>query len=148
MTSKVSDSALELAGELRPAILRLARELRRETEQFGVTSRQATLLGLVKALPSASLSDLAADEGISTAALSGHVDRLVRQGLVERRRSDVDRRRVGLSLTDEGARVLRRVRERRTAWLASRLARLDRAELRQLERALPALVTLAGDDPA
>lgn len=129
-------------------VLRLARELRRETEQFGVTSRQATLLGLVKTYPDASLSDLAADEGISTAALSGHVDRLVGHGLVERHRSVVDRRRVGLSLTDEGTRVLRSVRERRTAWLASRLARLEPGELRAIERALPALEKLAGERPA
>ncbi len=129
-------------------MLRLARELRRETEQFGVTSRQATLLALVRALPDASLSDLAAEEGISTAALSGHVDRLVRRGLVERRRSDVDRRRVGLELTDDGARVLRSVRERRTAWLAQRLGRLDRGELVAIERSLPALLDLAGEHRA
>jgi len=129
-------------------VLRLARELRRETEQFGVTSRQATLLALVRALPDASLSDLAAEEGISTAALSGHVDRLVRRGLVERRRSDVDRRRVGLELTDDGARVLRSVRERRTAWLAQRLGRLDRGELVAIERSLPALLDLAGEHRA
>ena len=129
-------------------MLRLARELRRETEQFGITSRQATLLALVRALPDASLSDLAAEEGISTAALSGHVDRLVRRGLVERRRSDVDRRRVGLELTDDGARVLRSVRERRTAWLAQRLGRLDRGELVAIERSLPALLDLAGEHRA
>jgi DNA-binding MarR family transcriptional regulator len=142
MTSQVSDHVLEVAGALRPTVLRLARELRRETEQFGVTSRQSALLAHVKATPGASLSELAAEEGISTAALSSHVDRLVRRGLVERERFEDDRRRVGLRLTDDGARVLRRVRERRTAWLACRLARLDRDGLQRVERALPALLEL------
>jgi DNA-binding MarR family transcriptional regulator len=148
MTSQVSDQVVDVANQLRPAVLRLARDLRRETEQFGVTSRQATLLVLVKASPGANLSDLAEQEGISTAALSAHVDRLVRDGLVERRRSESDRRRVGLILTDEGTRTLRRVRERRTAWLAKRLARLDPEELRRVERAVPAVVTLSGEDLA
>lgn len=139
MISQISDQALTVAAELRPLILRLARELRRETEQFGVTSRQATLLWLVRSRPGSSLSDLAAEEGISTPALSAHVDRLVRLGLLERRRSEVDRRRVSLEVTEGGTRVLRSVRERRTAWLASRLATLDERELAAVERALPAL---------
>lgn len=148
MVSEASDRALDVAGELRPVILRLARELRRETEQFGITSRQATLLWLVRSRPGASLSDLAADEGISTPALSSHVDRLVRLGLIERRRSDVDRRRVGLELTDDGVRALRSVRERRTAWLASRLRTLGRRDLAAVERALPPLLELTSPETA
>jgi len=146
MISQVPDRALAVAGELRPAVLRLARELRRETEQFGVTSRQATLLWLVRSRPGASLSDLAAEEGISTPALSAHADRLVRLGLLERRRSEADRRRVGLELTDDGARVLRSVRERRTAWLASRLATLRPTDLAAVERALPGLLELTAQE--
>jgi DNA-binding MarR family transcriptional regulator len=143
MISEATDRALATAGELRPVILRLARELRRETAQFGITSRQATLLWLVRSHPGASLSDLASEEGISAAALSTHVDRLVHLGLIERTRSEDDRRRVGLELTEAGARALRSVRERRTAWLASRLATLGSCDLATVERALPALLELA-----
>ena len=57
-------------------LLRLARELRKETEQLGITARQATLLWLVKRSPGLSLAELAAEEGISPPAMSGHVDRL------------------------------------------------------------------------
>jgi DNA-binding MarR family transcriptional regulator len=148
MVSNVPEHALAVASELRPVILRLSRELRRETEQFGVTSRQATLLWLVRSRPGASLSELAAEEGVSTPSLSVHVDRLVGLGLVERRRSDTDRRRVVLELTDDGTRVLRSVRERRTAWLASRLTMLPARELRALESALPALARLAAVESA
>jgi DNA-binding MarR family transcriptional regulator len=147
MVSEDTDRAVLVASELRPVILRLARELRRETAQFGITSRQATLLWLVRSSPGASLSDLAAEEGISPPALSTHVDRLAQQGLIERTRSDDDRRRVGLELTDAGARVLRSVRERRTAWLASRLAALSSRDLTAVERALPALLELATVEP-
>jgi DNA-binding MarR family transcriptional regulator len=131
-----------VAAELRPVLLRLARELRKETEQLGITARQATLLWLVKRSPGLSLAELAAEEGISAPAMSGHVDRLERAGLLERLRSSDDRRRVGLRLTDEGERLMRRVRARRTTWLADRLKALEPSELEAIEVAVPALMQL------
>ena len=67
MISEVTLSAETVAAELRPVLLRLARELRKETEQLGITARQATLLWLVKRSPGLSLAELAAEEGISAA---------------------------------------------------------------------------------
>jgi DNA-binding MarR family transcriptional regulator len=78
--------------------------------------------------------------------MSNHVDRLERDGLVTRTPSPNDRRRVGLTLTDEGKRVLRRVRSRRTAWLASRLGALDAAELAAVEAAVEPLSRLLGNE--
>jgi len=123
-------------------ILRLGRHLRRETEQLGVTSHQATLLWLVKSRPGLSLRELAHAEGISAPSLSAHVDRLETLGLIRRVRSTDDRRRVGLELTPEGRATVRRVRARRTTWLADRLGRLSDEERERIERALPALATL------
>ncbi len=142
MVSEVTLSPETVAAELRPAILRLARELRKETEQLGITARQATLMWLVKRNPGLSLAELAAEEGISAPAMSGHVDRLERAGLLERVRSTDDRRRVGLRLTDEGERLMRRVRARRTTWLANRLQALEPSELEAVEGAVPALLRL------
>jgi len=139
MLSEVTLNATTVADDLRPVLLRLARELRRETELLGVTSRQATLLWLIRRNPGVGLSALAAEERISPPALSGHIDRLERAGLVERVRSSADRRRVGLRLTPEGGRILRRVRARRTTWLAERLRSLDPAELASVDAALPPL---------
>ncbi len=144
MISSTTDSAITLANDLRPIVLRISRELRKETEQFGVTGRQVTLLWLVKGSPGLTLRALAEAEGISPPALSGHIDRLERAGLLVRVRSAVDRRRVGLELTPEGQRLLRSVRERRTAWLAERLSDLDPEALRAIERAIRPLGELLG----
>jgi DNA-binding MarR family transcriptional regulator len=146
MISDVILSSDAVASELRPVLLRLARELRKETEQLGITSRQATLLWLVKRSPGLSLAELATEEGISPPAMSGHVDRLERAGLLERLRSTDDRRRVGLRLTDDGERLMRRVRARRTTWLADRLRTLEPEALESIDVALPALLRLVGDD--
>jgi DNA-binding MarR family transcriptional regulator len=142
MISVTTDQALGLANDLRPIVLRVARELRKETEQFGVTSRQVTLLWLVKRSPGLTLKALADLEAISAPALSGQVDRLERAGLLVRVRSDVDRRRVGLELTDDGERLLRSVRERRTAWLAGRLGALEPHDLKAIEAAIEPLHNL------
>ena len=142
MISETTLSPLEIADELRPAILRLARNLRRETEALGVTSHQATLLWLVRSRPGLSLRELAGEEGISAPSLSGHVDRLEGAGLLRRVRSTGDRRRVGLELTPEGRAILKRVRARRTSWLADRLGRLSDEERERVEQALPALHAL------
>jgi DNA-binding MarR family transcriptional regulator len=145
MINEVTLSPELVAADLRPVVLRLARGLRKETEQLGITARQATLLWLIRRNAGLSLAELAAEEDISPPALSGHVDRLEAAWLVERVRSDADRRRVGLRLTDEGSQLLRRVRARRTTWLAERMRSLTPAELEAIEAALPALHRLIGE---
>ena len=139
MINDVIADPLAAANQLRPVLLRLARELRQETEQLGVTSRQVTLLWLIRSNLGMSLRELAAEERISAPALSGHVDRLEKAGLLERVRDENDRRRVGLALTEEGDRLLRRVRARRTTWLADRLRGLDDDELAAVEAAIEPL---------
>jgi DNA-binding MarR family transcriptional regulator len=139
MVNEVTSDPLAVANELRPVLLRLARELRKETEQLGVTSRQVTLLWLIRENRGLSLRELADEEGISAPALSGHVDRLERAGLLTRARDEADRRRVGLVVTEEGERLLKRVRARRTTWLADRLRGLEESELAALERAIEPL---------
>ena len=139
MINEVTVDPLTVANQLRPVLLRLSRELRKETEQMGVTSRQVTLLWLIRSNPGLSLRELAAEERISAPALSGHVDRLEKAGLLERVRGDADRRRVGLTLTDEGERLLKRVRARRTTWLADRLRDLDDDDVAAIERAIDPL---------
>jgi DNA-binding MarR family transcriptional regulator len=147
MIREATHSAQEIAEELRPALLRLARNLRRETEALGVTSHQVTLLWLVRNRPGLSLRELAVEEGISAPSLSGHVDRLEAAGLLRRVRSTDDRRRVGLELTREGQSLLKRVRARRTTWLAERVALLSDEERERLDAALPTLYALLEREP-
>lgn len=133
---------LAVANRLRPALLRLARELRRESHALGVTGGQVSLLFQIQRHRGIGVRDLAALERISAAAMSGHVDRLERAGLVERTPNPDDRRRHGLSVSAEGERVLRSVKSRRTAWLASRLERLPPEDLDALDRAVEPLLAL------
>lgn len=132
---------MAVADSLRPTLLRLGRELRRE-RIAGVSPHQVGLLVAIKYAPGVTVGELSAEERVSTAAMSKRISRLERDGLVARTKSDTDRRCVGLTLTEEGQRVLRRVRSRRTAWLASRLESLAPAELAALSAAAEPLAQL------
>jgi DNA-binding MarR family transcriptional regulator len=138
-----ADAAISVANRLRPVLLRLARELRREAHAFGVTGGQATLLAGIEREGGIGLGELAAGEGVSAPAMSKHVDRLERAGLVKRvPGSSGDRRRVEIELTVNGQRVLRRVRSQRTAWLATRLDQLDPLALAAIDDAIGPLTAL------
>lgn len=133
--------AMAVADSLRPTLLRLGSALRRE-RIAGVSPHQVGLLVSIKYKPGITVGELAADDKVSTAAMSKRVTRLERDGLVARTPSEADRRCVGLTLTDEGQRTLRRVRSRRTAWLASRLSSLSPDELAAVEAAAEPLTRL------
>lgn len=141
MLTVTQADAVEVASLLRPVLLRLSRQLRREAAQFGVTGGQATLLAQIENRGGVGLGELAAGEGVSAAAMSKHVDRLEAAGLVTRT-IGTDRRRVAIELTPAGRRTLKRVRSHRTAWLAQRLERLDDDELAAIERAVGPLAAL------
>jgi DNA-binding MarR family transcriptional regulator len=146
MVKAANDSATPRAGgtlanRLRPALLRIARELRREIHSLGVTGGQVTLLIQIKRSPGITASELAERERISAPGMSGHIARLEAASLIERTRA-ADRRRIGLTLTAAGEQVLEDVRRRRTAWLAERLKGLSAEERDSIEAALPALEKL------
>src|SRR5215471_19025198 len=142
-------TAMAVADRLRPTLLRLGRELRRE-RIGGVSPHQVSLLVAIKHAPGVTVGELATDERVSTAAMSKRVSRLERDGLVARTQSETDRRCVGLTLTEDGQRTLRRVRSRRTAWLASRLGALTPEDLAAVGAAAEPLARLleGGELPA
>jgi DNA-binding MarR family transcriptional regulator len=136
------NESLEVANRLRPVLLKLSRELRREAHPLGVSGGQVTLLIQIHKTPGVGVRELAAREGVSAAAMSRAVDRLERAGLVSRTPDAVDRRRHGLTLTAEAESVLRSVKRRRTAWLARRLEALPPADRDAVAAALEPLARL------
>lgn len=138
--------AVTVADGLRPVLLKLSRELRRESRPLGVTPGQVSLLGVIKYSRGIGVNELAERERISPAGMSTQVDKLVRGGYVERTPSVSDRRRVGLALTKDGRRLLRRVRSRRTVWLAERLGKLTASELAVLAEAVEPLALLLDEE--
>lgn len=142
------DQAHDIANRLRPVLVQLNRQLRRETHALGMSSSQVTILSIIRNHPGIGVNELAVREGMAAPSMSGHVDRLEAGGFVERLRAESgDRRRVGLTVTRAGACVLDDVRRRRTAWLSQRLSHLEPAELRRIDAAIEALARLVEVQP-
>ncbi len=148
MTNVVTDP-VALANALRPVLLKINRELRREIHSIGASAGQVSLLIAVRKNPGIGVQELADRERMTAPGMSGHVERLVKAGYVTRERDESgDRRRVGLHITPEGERVLKSVRSRRTAWLAARLRELEPDEQEAIEAAIGPLTKLLDEGEA
>jgi DNA-binding MarR family transcriptional regulator len=148
MDTVLAPDTTALANRLRPVLLKLARELRREVHSLGVTGGQVALLVQIKYTPGIGMRELAARERISVPAISKFVARLEAAGLVERQAVGEDKRRVGLHVTPAGHRVLRSIKSKRTAWLAERLRALDAEQLEAVDAAIEPLSALLEADAA
>lgn len=110
----------------------------------GVTMSQAKVLYLVQADAGLRMSELSARLGVSLSTVSGVVDRLVDQGLLNRRDDPADRRQVVLRITDAGTTQLELFRELTAGQFRDLLTRIDEADLEVVERALAILAAAAG----
>jgi DNA-binding MarR family transcriptional regulator len=142
MLAAATINTTELANQLRPVLLKLNRELRREIHSLGVTGGQVGLLVQIKARPGIGVRELASAERMSAPGMSKFIARLEQAGLVQRAPVEGDQRRVGLSLTAAGHKVLRSVKSKRTAWLAARLRQLEPEQLEALDGAIEPLAHL------
>ncbi|MFI5284805.1 MAG: MarR family winged helix-turn-helix transcriptional regulator [Candidatus Dormibacteria bacterium] len=138
----VASKPVDVANRLRPVLLHLNRQLRREVHMSGVSPGQLSLLGLIEGNPSIGVAELATREGMSMPSVCTHIDRLEASGLVTRRQAERDRRRVDLEVTPEGQRVLKVIRSKRTAWLSARLGKLADNDLAAVAAAIAPLETL------
>lgn len=135
----------ELAPRLRSAVTRLNRRLR-SSSLGGISPAQASALAMIERLGVPALHELAAAEQVRPPSMTRIVDALERDGLVERRTDEVDRRCLRLTLTNAGRRELASIRRRKTAFLEERLTGLSDADRAAVARAMPVLERLAGDD--
>jgi DNA-binding MarR family transcriptional regulator len=148
MLAAVTIDTTALANQLRPVLLKLNRELRREVHSLGVTGGQVALLVQIKSRPGIGMRELAAVERMSVPGMSKFIARLEEAGLVQRSPVAGDQRRVGISLTPPGHRVLRSVKSKRTAWLADRLRHLEPEQLEAIDAAIEPLAHLLELDTA
>jgi DNA-binding MarR family transcriptional regulator len=124
----------ELAPRLRWTITRLARRLRQEAGTDLGPSQVAALATIERHGP-LSPSELAEFERIKRPTATRILRHLEEGGLVERIKDPEDGRGSILSITAAGRTHLKRLRARKTAYLASRLDKLPAEDRRTLERA-------------
>ena len=146
MAVSVKSRVGSLAEELRPVLLRLSRQLRRESRGTGLSPLDSQLIATIKHNKGIGVSELAELEQMAAPTMSVHVKRLEEAGLVARDASAcTDKRRTSLMITREGEKALDAVRRQRNDWLAARLGELSEQELESLMSAIAPLAHLAGE---
>jgi DNA-binding MarR family transcriptional regulator len=136
----------DLAPRLRLAITRTARRLRQEASSDLGPSQLASLATIERHGPLAP-GELAQRERIEPPTATRIVGHLEQAGLVERMRDPSDGRSSILSITAAGRTLLRRVRARKTAYLAKNLHELDSDDVAALERAADVLERMLEQHP-
>jgi DNA-binding MarR family transcriptional regulator len=139
----------ELAGRLRLAVTRLARQMRQQTDTGLSPTLLATLASVEGAGP-LTLGDLALREQVAPPTITKAVGALEEQGLVARIVDPGDRRVARVEITPAGRQLLERIRTEKNVWLDRRLGSLDPDDLRRLLDAIEALerLTEAPSEPS
>lgn len=124
---------------LRSLVNALGQSARRVEQRTGLTNAQLFILRQLGLETGLSINDLAARAMTQQSAVSVVVSRLVRRGLVRRSRSTADARRVVVSLSPAGRRMLRAAPEAPTSRLLAALAQLHDDDVEGLAVGLRAL---------
>jgi DNA-binding MarR family transcriptional regulator len=110
---------------------------RRLRDTFDVTLPRFDLMAQLDKSPGGmTLGELSRRMMVSNGNVTGLAERLVQQGLLDRRASPNDRRAQLVSLTPEGRRAFRTMARTHENWIADIFARLDAADVDALMRLL------------
>jgi DNA-binding MarR family transcriptional regulator len=137
-----------LATALRISVSRLARRLRverlmPELAEPALSDTQLAALATLERHGAMSPGDLAEHEKVQPPSMTRVIAALVDWELVTRAPHPTDRRQVILTVTREGRSLVQKVRRRKEAWLARRLAELSPQERAILREAAPILEKLS-----
>lgn len=138
-----ASEAHEVASRLRLAVARLHRTLRQHADA-GLSPSQLSALVAIERHGSMTLGELAVHEGVAPPTITGVVARLEADGNVEREPDPSDRRVVRVVASAQGKELVVRARERKDAWLTTRVAELSPEELDRLAAALDVIESLSG----
>ena len=137
-----------LATALRISVSRLARRLRverlmPELAEPALSDTQLAALATLERHGAMSPGDLAEHEKVQPPSMTRVIAALVDWELVTRAPHPTDRRQVILTVTPQGRSLVQRVRRRKEAWLAQRLAEQSPQERATLREAAPILEKLS-----
>jgi len=139
---------IQLASELRFIIGRLSKKIRKTSttaERLSLTERStlALIFQYEEILP----NELAAMEKITTQSMSQILSNLLNLGLIKRRISELDKRKVIISLSEEGISLIHKSRSEKDEWLNRALEATCTAEEQEiLKKALAPLAKLLNFD--
>ena len=140
-----STDAAEMASRLRLSATRLARRLRQESGS-GLTPSMLSALAAVSNAGSLTLGELADHERVAPPSITKVVAKLEADGLLTRESDASDRRISRVRTTKAGAALITQTRQRKTAWLTTRIQELEPEAQARLADALDVLDRLYAEE--
>lgn len=128
---------------LRTAVMRLSRRLKHQRVDESLSPTEMSVLGTLARCGSATPSELARKEHVQPPSMTRIVAMLEAKGLVRLEPHPDDRRQKTVTPTERAESMLAASREKRNAWLAELVGRLDDDEWERLRAAAPVLEKLA-----
>jgi DNA-binding MarR family transcriptional regulator len=119
-----------------PSVMRFIRARMRASRAPGLSVPQFRSLAFIDRTQQAALGDVAGHLGLAPASVTKLVDGLEDRRLVQRGASSSDRRRVLLTLTASGKRMMEKARGEALAGLASALGAFSAKDLRTVSEAM------------
>lgn len=143
--TNLSNEDLECASTVIETILLGMRTLKsgmRNSRPSYLSVPQFRVLAFVKHHEGASLSDAAEHIGLTLPSMSKAVDAMVKRGLIERKTSEEDRRRMTLALTEAGLEVFQTTTDATRARIAGLLGELTPDQCSEVMNAANTLKSL------
>jgi len=140
--SKFLDTCARDLMDTAPKIVQSIRIEMRRGRGTDLSIPQFRTMGFVQRNPDSSLSDLADYLGLTLPSASKLVDGLVKQKLISRQESTIDRRRLTLVLTPNGESIVNSAREAALANLTKIISCLSHDELGTIHQAMELLSPL------
>ena len=136
------DYEVRILRAMRRIIRRVDIHSRKINDTFKVTIPQLLCLYSLKRNPKQTMSQLAEDISLGTSTVGGIADRLEVKKLVKRRRSEKDRRKVFLNLTEKGKDLVEAAPPMLQETLATELKKLPELEQAAIALSLERIVKL------
>jgi len=140
--TKFLDTCARDLMDTAPKIVQSIRIEMRRGRGTDLSIPQFRTMGFIQRNPDASLSDLADYLGLTLPSASKLIDGLVKQKLISRQESTIDRRRLTLVLTPNGESIVNSAREAALANLTKIISRLSHDELGTIHQAMELLSPL------
>lgn len=140
--SSVKDFTKEMAA-IHPKLVRSFNDP--QISRLNLTSAQTIILIALAERKKCKVGDLAKERNVSMPTITSMTDRLVKSGHVKRQRDLHDRRKVLLSLTEKGKRVIKDISDIVGTYWEGVAKQLTKSERKSLVRIFRKIASLPGE---
>ncbi len=142
MPDSPEDAVIKVERLLRHVAFIIKKRGRDILVDFGITSPQFSALLVLREHPNITMGELCDKLFLACSTATDLVDRMEKNGFLERKRDTQDRRVIRLSMSEMGKRVISEVVAARRRYVSSILEKLTEEEINQLAQSLNRLHSL------